>query len=258
MDGIKAKRFSLTSGGVMLGGMMYLPCGRLKAPAVCFCHGLPRIAKPVEEKGYSALAEEFAREGFVSLIFNFQGTCGSEGTFSFSSWSRNLDDMISYLSSVDMVDGERIAVVAFSAGAIVATYNVVNDHRVSAFVCCSCPSDTERSAFLILEGVRLAGDAGVVRLPLGDMEELTRKLREELYAFNPKRWISKVSPKPLLLVHGGSDEIFPVENVYELFEAAREPKEILVVEGVGHHVRSSREAVSGMLNWLKKVLLEEG
>ena len=40
---------------------------------------------------------------------------------------------------------------------------------------------------------------------------------------------------PVLVIHGGSDEIVPVEFGREVFEAAHEPKEWYEVEGAGHN-----------------------
>ncbi|MEM1658972.1 MAG: alpha/beta hydrolase [Candidatus Jordarchaeales archaeon] len=245
---MKVKPFSVSSGGIPLRGAIYLPGEGAKEVAVCFCHGLPREARPVEEKGYSTLAEEFASKGFVSVIFNFQGTVGSGGYFSLSSWSKNLRDVISYISSLGETSLNKFFVVAFSMGAIAAASVAATDGRVSGFACCSCPYDTERFAQMLREGVRLAGSAGIIRLGDKWLENLERDLRE----LNPKLFIHKVSPKPLLVVHGEEDEIFPVEEAYKLFEAARPPKDMLIVKGVGHHVRGNREAVKGILSWVER------
>ena len=40
---------------------------------------------------------------------------------------------------------------------------------------------------------------------------------------------------PLLVLHGGSDDIVPIEAGRKLFEAAREPKEFYVISGAGHN-----------------------
>ena len=40
---------------------------------------------------------------------------------------------------------------------------------------------------------------------------------------------------PLLVIHGDRDEIVPLFHAEALFEAAREPKRLLVIEGAGHN-----------------------
>ena len=40
---------------------------------------------------------------------------------------------------------------------------------------------------------------------------------------------------PLLVLHGDSDDIVPVEAGKKLFEAANEPKEFYIISGAGHN-----------------------
>jgi len=246
---MKSEVFYVKSGDALLRGAAYSPGEGGRQAAVCFCHGWPRQAKPVEEKGYSALAKGLAEEGFVSFIFNFQGTAGSGGFFSLSSWSRNLVDVLGYVTSLKNVDPGRVFVVAFSMGAIAATGIAATDERVSGFVCCSCPYDAEQFYTMLREGVRIANTEGVIRLR---REEELSELEQDLKKLNPMLFISRISPKPLLIIHGENDEVFPVEEAYKLFRAAKQPKDILILKGVGHYVRGSKEAVDYITKWLKE------
>lgn len=44
----------------------------------------------------------------------------------------------------------------------------------------------------------------------------------------------RISPIPVLFIHGDADHYFPVEHPQALYAAAREPKELWLVEGFGH------------------------
>ncbi len=46
--------------------------------------------------------------------------------------------------------------------------------------------------------------------------------------------IAQVSPRPLLLIHGALDATIPVENAYQLYEAARSPKQLYILPTAGH------------------------
>jgi pimeloyl-ACP methyl ester carboxylesterase len=46
--------------------------------------------------------------------------------------------------------------------------------------------------------------------------------------------VGRISPIPLLLVHGDADHYFPVEHPEALYAAANEPKELWLLEGFGH------------------------
>jgi pimeloyl-ACP methyl ester carboxylesterase len=51
---------------------------------------------------------------------------------------------------------------------------------------------------------------------------------------SPVEVVGRIAPVPLLLVHGDADHYFPVEHPEALFAAAREPKELWLLEGFGH------------------------
>jgi pimeloyl-ACP methyl ester carboxylesterase len=46
--------------------------------------------------------------------------------------------------------------------------------------------------------------------------------------------IGRISPIPVLIVHGDRDHYFPIEHPNALYDAAREPKELWLVEGFAH------------------------
>jgi pimeloyl-ACP methyl ester carboxylesterase len=51
---------------------------------------------------------------------------------------------------------------------------------------------------------------------------------------SPVEVVPAIAPIPLLVVHGDADHYFPVEHPEALYAAAREPKELWLLEGFGH------------------------
>jgi fermentation-respiration switch protein FrsA (DUF1100 family) len=49
----------------------------------------------------------------------------------------------------------------------------------------------------------------------------------------PAEAAAKISPVPLLIVHGDKDHYFPPEHARQLYMAAREPKELWLMPGMG-------------------------
>lgn len=67
--------------------------------------------------------------------------------------------------------------------------------------------------------------------------------------------ISKVSPRPILLMHGTSDTIVPIKHSEILFETAQEPKEFYISEGAFHcglYNTHPEEYEATVLNFLEK------
>ncbi len=51
---------------------------------------------------------------------------------------------------------------------------------------------------------------------------------------SPEDVIGKIAPSPVVLVHGTDDHLFPLEHAERLYEAANEPKRLLIGDGFGH------------------------
>jgi pimeloyl-ACP methyl ester carboxylesterase len=49
---------------------------------------------------------------------------------------------------------------------------------------------------------------------------------------------ARISPIPLLIVHGDKDVYFPPEHGHQLYASAREPKELWLLPGFGHAERA--------------------
>jgi pimeloyl-ACP methyl ester carboxylesterase len=61
--------------------------------------------------------------------------------------------------------------------------------------------------------------------------------------------------KPLLIVHARGDEVIPYTHSEELYELAREPKRLLLMEN-GHHrsLQHDAEVQGETLRWLERVM----
>ena len=51
---------------------------------------------------------------------------------------------------------------------------------------------------------------------------------------SPEDVIGKIAPTPVVIVHGADDRLFPPSHARRLYEAAGEPKRLLIGEGFGH------------------------
>jgi pimeloyl-ACP methyl ester carboxylesterase len=50
----------------------------------------------------------------------------------------------------------------------------------------------------------------------------------------PAEAAARISPTPLLIVHGDRDEYFPADHAEQIYAAALQPKELWIVPGFGH------------------------
>jgi len=63
--------------------------------------------------------------------------------------------------------------------------------------------------------------------------------------------VSKLSPIPLLLIHGSRDRNLPALCSQNIYEWARNPKELVIYNGSGHFLRECRDELHDLLrSWL--------
>jgi pimeloyl-ACP methyl ester carboxylesterase len=117
----------IPSHDVAFNGVAYLPAGAGPHPTLLICHGLPGNEKNLD------LAQAVRRAGWVAITFNYRGSWGSPGTFSFSG---NLEDAAAALAYIRdpkiaaglRIDPKRIAILGHSMGGWVAAKTAARDH----------------------------------------------------------------------------------------------------------------------------------
>ena len=57
---------------------------------------------------------------------------------------------------------------------------------------------------------------------------------EAYYAFAPEQAAHRISPRPLLIVHGALNELHPIDEARSLYARAREPKELIELPAAHH------------------------
>jgi fermentation-respiration switch protein FrsA (DUF1100 family) len=237
--------------GIGIVGQLYLPDNKMPCPAVCVCHGIPSGNPPDPgDGGYPLLAEKICRDGFAVFIFNFRGTGDSGGNLDILGWTRDLQAAIDYIWTLG-ADKAHLSLVGFSAGAAVSVYVASGDERVSGVAACACPADFN----LILDGDRWQSylarfhDMGAIRD--ADFPLSTEEWLDGFRQITPSDHIAGIAPRPLLLVHGGDDETVPLSHAHKLYKIAREPKQLVIVDGAGHRLRQDDRAIGAVRDWLK-------
>ena len=248
---METKEIRLKSDGIELVGELFLPSTDQAHPALCICHGIPATPPDLTDRGYAVLAHSFCKAGFATLIFNFRGAGRSEGNLDMMGWTRDLQAAVDFLSSLQQVDRTRLCLLGFSAGAAVSVYIAAHDPRVSSVVTCACPADFRslHQTETPLETVQRFRQIGAIRDT--DFPPSVEEWRARFQTISPIDWIDRISPRPLLLVHGDADELIPLEHAHLLCQKAGEPKELKIIPGAKHKMRLEKAAMDFVLDWLK-------
>lgn len=248
---------SLLVDGITIAGQIVVP-DDLPAeggPAVIFCHGIPATSLDASDGSYLGMAEAAAAEGFVSVAFNFRGCGFSGGNFDTTGWVHDLQAVVDYVAAAPYVDRSRIGLVGFSHGGVVSICVTATDPRIAALVACASPAESGK----VFGEERLAAsiahfrEIGIIKDP--DFPLSLEQWMTDLSEISALRWVGRIAPRPLLIVHGSQDELVPVAQAHELYAAAGQPKELVVLEGTGHRLRRNPRTMEIAMRWLHAALV---
>lgn len=240
---------SFSSNGFRLHGNLHVPYEG--APCVVCLHGLESSKDTTKWLSFASRLQE---KGYACLRFNFRG-CGegeekSEGRFEDVSLSARIKDYkaaLKFLEATGKVDMSRLGVVGSSFGGMTAI--AAKERRVKAMVVLASPYKIPRFDKPIIP----KEDGDYYILPSG------RKFKKEFYDDMRKYDLLQAIKEapPILIIHGDSDEIVPLEHSYKLYEAASGPKSIKVIKGADHifsRAEHLKTVIELSLEWFNKYL----
>jgi pimeloyl-ACP methyl ester carboxylesterase len=190
------------------------------------------------------ISNRFTKFGGV-VCFDFRGHGRSGGRSTLG--DREIRDVAVSAAWARELGFKRVAAVGFSMGAsIVLRYAGLTDAAggLAAVVSVSGPGRWYYRGTKPMRRVHWAVEYRVGRLVTRTMLN-TRVVaaRWNPAPVPPAEAAAMIAPVPLLVVHGDRDPYFPVEHAYQIYESAREPKELWIEHGYGH-------AESATSNWL--------
>ncbi|MGI8870225.1 MAG: prolyl oligopeptidase family serine peptidase [Mycobacteriales bacterium] len=205
-------------------------CPRSAGPA------LPVVIRVDGCRGWRPGPRSAAMAPFVNPLLTSYGLATvavSVRTSDRARWPAQLKDMRTALDWLQRnplnlpIDGTRVGVWGQSAGAHIAAMTSLTDHRVTAVVAISGPSDFLDPAWP--EGTTATAVTDLIGGTLPSY-------RDAFAAASPIRHVHPDAPA-FLIVHGTHDEIAPfsqAERLHEALQRGRVPSELITVPG-GHH-----------------------
>ena len=155
-------------------------------------------------------------------------------------WRRAID----YVASRPDLNEHRLGLVGGSMGAIMGAILAGVDPRVSCAVLGAGGADW---------GVMASQSQNQAAQHLRTVRpELTpQRVAEVLAPVDPIHYVGRISPRPLLILHGNFDESVPPDAARLLWQTARQPKEMRWYQA-GHYL--PKQAFLYVVEWLKKHL----
>jgi fermentation-respiration switch protein FrsA (DUF1100 family) len=206
----------------------WLP-GRSDYPTVVLCHGyFKSLAEPFE------VGLALNESGYNVFLFDFRACGRSRGRFTTIGYKETWDVLAAVRCVEDGYGRGPVGVLGISMGAAAAIIATAHTDRIAAVIA--------DSTFAHLEGVMrkkipdFAPASWMV--PFGWAIVLIGEVLAggPLRRIRPVDYVERISPRPVLFIHGENDSYIPAEQPGELFEAAGEPKEMWIAPGADHAV----------------------
>lgn len=208
-----------TDDGVLLHGW-YLPAQGRACATILFLHGNAQNVST-----HIASVYWLPERGFNVFMIDYRGYGDSTGSPSLTGLQTDIDAAMRYLLTQGGGEGDGTIVFGQSLGGAAAVYYVAHSRyrsHIRALVVESSFSSYRDIAQEKLAGFWLTWPfQWLARWTVSD-------------SYSPVAAVGRVTPIPLLLIHGDKDAIIPLEHSERLYDAAKSPKELWTVENAGH------------------------
>lgn len=243
------RALTLDAAGVALSAALFLPDAAAWPapwPAVIVLHGFAG-----SKESHAEFGEFLATHGFAALTLDQRGHGASGGLMD----AGILDDVgaaLDTLAATPGIDRRRIAVRGSSMGGNIALHAAGRYPDIAAVVAV-CPATETMLTPWVATGKAAQESAALGLTVRLDQAGLLAYLRGR----DVRRAAARLSPRPLLLVQAKGDETVPYRSTVGVYEAAREPKRLVLLDGGDHRSAQHDPAVHKVtVDWLREVMRE--
>jgi uncharacterized protein len=241
----------IPSHGVEINGIVYSPSGPGSHRTIILCHGLPGNEKNLD------LAQAARRAGWNAVTFNYRGSWGSPGHYSFANDLEDADAVLAYLEDPANaarlgIDTKHIVLAGHSLGGWVTTQTAAHHPELAGAILISA-ADMARDASQPRDKVialMKENSESLNGTPEGIADEAIATVRAHTFA-SAAQGLSKFP----LLVLTSNDGLAP--NAEALAQAVRAAgnSHITIIHADTDHGWSDHRIFleATILNWLQKL-----
>jgi putative redox protein len=188
------------------------------------------------------ISRSLTSHGFGVLRFDFTGLGRSEGEFSESYFSANVDDLIAvndyitkHYQAPDLLVGHSLG----GAAVIVAASRLKN---IKAVATVGAPSTVGHVKHLFSHGIEEVQKKGEVEVNIGGRPFKIDKDFVEDFNTTDLPEITKNLRKPLLIMHAPFDGVVGINNAQDLYQNAHHPKSFVSLDDADHLLSNSKDS----------------
>lgn len=208
----------------------------------------------------SHISKALTEKGIAALRFDFTGLGSSEGEFTNTNFSSNIEDI---KAAIDFLRSQGKApqiLIGHSLGgaAILRAAEFVSE--LKALVTINAPSDPIHLRHVLKSSLQEIESQGYANVALAGREfRIQKQFIDDLETHKSLAYLKDIHAA-LLIFHSPQDKMVDIENAKFIFTAAHHPKSFISLYEADHLLTRPADAayVAAILNsWVDRYLLEE-
>lgn len=217
--------------GFELHGKLELPIDQAPHNFVIFAHCFTCNKNFFAVKN---ICDALTDKGFGVLRFDFTGLGESEGEFSDSNFSGNVEDLLSAEEFLKTKYQAPTLLIGHSLGGAAVYFAAQHLPKVKAIATLGAPSSINHVRHLIKDNLEEINKKGKAEVNIGGRSfSIKKQFIEDL----ENKELTDILPKlekSILILHSPQDNIVAIKNAEELYIAAKHPKSFVSLEGADH------------------------
>ncbi len=168
------------------------------------------------------------------LRFDFTGIGESQGDFSETNFSSNIEDLEAAADFLSENYQAPELLIGHSMGGAAVIQATDKLNSVKAVITIAAPSSPDHLSGILEEKRNMAKSEGAADVTIGGKTfTLTKEFFDDLESQKMQDTIRNLA-HPLLILHSPEDETVNIEHADKIFHAARQPKSYISLDGIGH------------------------
>lgn len=190
----------------------------------------------------SRISRALAARGIAVLRFDFTGLGNSDGDFSNTSFSSNVQDLISAAKKLETDYQAPQLIIGHSLGGAAVLTAAQQIDSVKAVVTIAAPATADHVEHLFRAESKKIHTKGEAVVDIGGREfRIKQQMLDDISEHNSTEQLANLN-KALLVYHSPLDSVVSIDQAAQIYQAARHPKSFISLDQADHLLSNAEDA----------------
>lgn len=225
--------------GENLKAILYTPATRSAHSYAIFAHC---FTCNKNFKNIKYISQSLTDKGFGVFSFDFTGLGESEGEFSDTDFSHNIQDLLAAVEYLKENYTSPSLLVGHSLGGTACIYASLEVKSCKAVVSIGSPHDPEHVKRLLKKNIDEINENREAHVNIGGRSfKIKKSFLTDIEKQSEKNALSNLTAS-LLILHSLQDKIVGIANAEKLYKAAKHPKSFISLDGANHLLTNENDS----------------